>query len=652
MATLPRATTVVSDTAGAVAAGLDTVCILAPVATAADITPRQYGSAQAVYEQHGYCEGVEYCALHASRTRKPFVFVGLPIGTPGAISREDTSGNTNTCDTTLSTGSDGVLAEHDGQLTVIDGGVVGTDPIVLGLSMSGGREIKRVRLGTAFSYTIPYFNVIVTFGAGSLTAGETIHTWHGNAPVCDTNDLAAARAALAAGEGAFRSILLIGDLASDTEADDFLTELDAYETENERFIYGRASVYDRLPQAALSNSTWRKSALGTLTFNDDVGGDTATRSAGSWITDGFAVGDWVTFSGTASNNVSGKITTLDATIMGFGAVALLADEGPVTGAACVGQASIVFDATAETITRSRGSWFTDGFRDADSVTITGTATATNDGTFVIGTLTATVMTLGAGDVDANETAGAADQTIVTGQTKAAWMAEIDAEFASVDDAFRIDLSAGRGRIASPFSGWRLRRPASWAASIREYQHDVHIATWRKDDGPTGFDLFDADGVLAEWDDRVDGEAACAARFTAFRTWANGPRGAFIAQSLTRADDNSLLSQTHNVAVVNVACTVTQLNTENVIGRSLVLNDDGTATTDSLNTIATEVNAALELALLQNRGEGQRASKAVWTPSADDILNVPEALLTGVVELNLNGTIHSVSTQVSVISGGQ
>jgi hypothetical protein len=86
---------------------------------------------------------------------------------------------------------------------------------------------------------------------------------------------------------------------------------------------------------------------------------------------------------------------------------------------------------------------------------------------------------------------------------------------------------------------------------------------------------------------------------------------------------------------------------------LILNEDGTATSDSLTTIQSEVNSALELALLQNaRGEGQRASLAKWTPSGDDILNVAEATLTGVLELVLNGTIHSVDTTVRVRSGGQ
>ena len=93
------------------------------------------------------------------------------------------------------------------------------------------------------------------------------------------------------------------------------------------------------------------------------------------------------------------------------------------------------------------------------------------------------------------------------------MGVLDREFAAVDAESRIDISAGRGRVFSPFSGWFFRRPAAWAASLREYGHDLHVATWRKDLGPTVFDLFDSNNQLVEWDDRVDGGAASAARFT-------------------------------------------------------------------------------------------------------------------------------------------
>lgn len=655
MATLPSAETSVSATAGAIASGLDTIVIWSPCATNADETPRQFGSAAAAYEQHGYCEGIEYAALHARQTRKPFIFVGLPIDAVGVVGRQDTSGNNGTSVTTVVAGGAGVLAEHDGAVRVVTGGTIGSSQIVLEVSMSGGRNYKKVRLGTATSYAVPYFNVTINFAAGTLVAGDTIHTWHGTAPRSNADGWAAARAAHAAQQKSFRSILLCGDLQDSDEADAYLSELDAYETENERFVYGRASVLERLPQAEMSQTLVRMTGSPTLTFAEvGASGDTITRSEGSWITDGFQVGDVITVAGSVGNNVTGPIASLSATVITLGTTELLA-EGPVSNCTVIGSPGLTFaevGATGDTITRSRGSWLDDGFRVGDLVAITGTAS--NNVTAVAGltAVTATVLTFDTTDLAA-EVIGSYGVSVTAGQTKAAWMAAIDAEFASIDDAFRINLSAGRGRILSPFSGWKMRRPAGWAASLREYQHDVHVATWRKKDGPTGFDLFDADGVLVEWDDRVDGEAASAARFTSLRTWANGPQGAFVALDLTRATEGSILSAQAKVAVVNLTCTTVQLNTENAaIGVDLVLNDDGTATTASLNTVQTQVNSALDLALLQDaQGEGPRASKAVWTPSADDLYNVAEPTMNSVTELLLNGTVHRVINRVSIQSAG-
>lgn len=483
MATLPKATTTVSAESGGVAAGSDMITIIAPVAVNDDASPRIFGSAKACYEFHGYCEGVEYAAIHVEETRKPFMFVGLPIETDGAISDEVTTGNSGTCVTTLAAGASGVLHEHDGVLTVVTGGTIGTHPIVLGLSLDGGLTTKRIRLGTASSYVIPYQGITVSFAAGTLIAGETIHTWHGSQPKGDSAGLALARANLAAQQKLARTWLLIGDLEAAAEGAAVVANINAYETANERFQLARCAVRD----------------------------------------------------------------------------------------------------------------------------------------------------------------------IVAGvETKAEFVADVESEFAGIADEYRIDLGLGRARKLSPFSGWMFRRPVSWAASVREYQHDLHVATWKKDEGPlSGWTLLDADGNLAEYDDRVDGGAASAALFTSFRSWANGPNGAFISLSLTRAPDLSILSYTHNVHVVNLAQTTVHAATELTIGSSLVLNDDGTATSDSLATIQSRVNSALERALLSNRGEGVRASKAVWTPSADDDLSGAEAVLTGVLDLVLNGTIHSVATTIKV-----
>src|SRR5690606_10952061 len=107
----------------------------------------------------------------------------------------------------------------------------------------------------------------------------------------------------------------------------------------------------------------------------------------------------------------------------------------------------------------------------------------------------------------------------------------------------------------------------------------------------------------------------------------------------------------NQAVINAACNTVQIATENVVGRTLQLNTDGTATRESLNVIQGEVNAQLDIALLSSRGEGPRASSAVWTPASDDLYNIAEPTLNGVLTLLLNGTIHSVATRVRVQTNG-
>jgi hypothetical protein len=659
MPTLPGASTRVVDTAGASASGLDNLCLFMPARSNADMVPRLFGSASAMFDQHGFTDGVDYASLHFAKCRKPIIACGLPIDTEGTVGRKDTSGNSGSSVVTVTASPGGCMGEHDGELTVVRGGTVGTSQIVLGLSLDGGRNVKKIRVGTGNSYEEPLFNLAIGLGAGTLVEGDTVITWHGTSPLSAAADWQTARENLAAQSKYFRSILLVGDLADDTDAGLFNAELEAYETANERFVYGRATVYDRLPLAALSDVAVRMTGAPSLTFAEvGASGDTITRATGSWLADGFVVGDTIVITGaTASagaNNITAVIASLSATVITLGTEDLTAE---VTAAASiVGYPTLTFaevGASGDTITRNRGSWLDDGFRAGDLITIAGTASNNITAAQGLATVTATVLTLGTDDLVA-EVKNTHAITLTAGQTKAAWMAELEADFEDVDDAMRISLSAGRGRPdLLPYSGWVLRRPAAWAASIREYQHDVHIATWRKDDGPVNFDLADEDGNTVEWDDRVDGEAGTQARFTTLRTWANGPNGSFIALDCTRASESSLLLLTSNVSVVNVACTITQAATEKVIGRSLVLNPDGTASASALAEIAAEVNAALSQGLLKNAtGEGQRASLATWTPSADDVLNVPEATLTGVLDLELNGIVHSVNTTVRVRSGGQ
>ncbi len=654
MATLPRARVTVDPTAAVPGGGTDLVCVLAPVATLPDMQPRLFGSAAAVAENHGYSEGVEYGSMHLAGTAKPILFVGMPIGTAGAISRSTGHENTGTSVVSVVAGADGILAEHDGVLRVVSGGTIGTDQIKLELSLDGGRSFQPIRLGTANEFAVPDVNATVSFAAGTLIAEDVVLEWHGSSPRISTSDLATVRSELASRQFRFRSLLICGDLPNEAAALSVVSQLNSYATANDRHVYGRAGVPDRNPLARMSHAYARMTGTPTLTFAEVGGtGDTVTRDAGSWLADGFVVGDTITFAGTASNNVTGVIASLSATVVTFGTTDLAAEViSSALGVTAVGGPTLTFaevGATLDTITRSRGSWLVDGFRVGDVFSVDGSAS--NDFTAgVLSAVTATVLTLTTQDLVA-ESILASSVTVVSGETKAAWMARVDAEFADVDGQPRLDLSAGRGAFPSPYSGWLRRVPAGWLASVREYQHDLHVATWRKDVGPLGADLFDADNELVEWDERVDGPAGLAARFTTLRTWANGPGGAFVSMSLTRAGDGQIASLTHNEAVICNACNTVQLATENVVGRSLILNADGTATKDSLAVIAAEVNAAIELELLSSRGEGPRASRAIWTPNPADVYNIPEPLMTGTLDLLLNGTVHSVSTQVRIRTNG-
>lgn len=646
MAELPRSELSLEENVSASAAGVNLICVIAPVAQNADAQPRFFANTDALLSRYLYTRAIDYCGIHMQETRRPVLFCGVPIATAGVVGRKNTSGNSGTCVVDVAVGAHGSLEETDGVLRVVNGGTIGTDQILLELSLNGGRDFKKVRLGTANSYTIPHVGLSLSFAAGTLVADDTVLTWHSTAPRWDQAGIQAAREALAAQQKQVRTWLVDGDLQVEADAMVVLTEANAYETAHDRFTVARVAVRDRLPFAELSQVQVRMTGSPSLTFA--TAADTVTRSAGSWISDGFVIGDAVTFSGSASNDITGTITALTDTVMTLDTN--LTDEGPVANVTAVGTPGLTFaevGATGDTITRSRGSWLDDGFRDGDVITITDTAS--NNLTDVLVTdVSATVLTLDTGDLE-DEVIGSFGVSITAGETKAEHVAEMDAEFADVDAERHINIAFGRGWKASPILGYRFRRPSSWAASIREYQHDVHIPTWQKELGPlSGWDLEDEDGVLVEHDERVDG-GALAARFTCLRTYSND-NGVFVALDLTRAGDDAALSLHHNMAVANVACQVVQKEAENAIGQVPTLKDDGTghATPEALSQISSRVNTALQNALLSNvAGEGQRASSARWIPSVDDDLRGPNATLTYVTELNLRGTIVQVRGAVKV-----
>lgn len=638
---LPSATTRVSTQAGSAPVATDLIAVFGCCVSNADSVPRLYSAISDMETAHGYCEAEEYGALHVQDTGKAFLFVPLPIATAGTVGRFNNTGNTGTSVVTCAVGGSGALAETDGILKVTTGGTIGTDQIILSLSLDGGTTYKPVRLGTASSYTIPKVGLTLSFAAGTLVAGDTVLTWHSVAPLPDWTALSTAFTQMTTQTKLTRSWLFVGDLSTYASANAIAAKVAAYETTAERYTYAKAQMRDRLPVATLSQTSVRLTGAATCTFLE-VGatGDTITRSTGSFLSDGFVSGDTIRVTGSVSNNVTGVPSGITATVITLNTTDLV-NEGPVT-VTVTAEPTLTFGdngASPDTITRNRGSWLDDGFRVGDSITITGTAS--NNVTKTITALTATVLSVATASFAA-EVIGSVGVTIVTGETEVAWIAALDALVASVTGAPRMDLGAGRLTALSPITGYTMRRPVQWADSIRSYQHDVSTTTWWKDLGPlTGW------GIDGEHDERVTA-GLLAARFTCARTWGNGPDGAFIAQSLTREADGLILTQTHNVAVTNVAQTVVQRVTENFAGATLVLNADGTATTASLAIFAAKVNSELKRNLLTDiGGEGPRASSAKWTPATNDDLSVADATLHGTLDLNLKGTIVHIATAVAV-----
>lgn len=649
MPTIPSASVAISEDAGALAGGTGYCAIFAPVSKNADTTPRVYSSRKGILAQHDYSPGVDYAATHLEETRKSVIFIGIPIATQGVIGRQDGSGVTGSCVIGVTAGASGPLEEVDAIVRCTKAGTIGTKGIRLSVSMDGGRTFKTIDLGTATSYAIPYFGLTLTFAAGTLAVGD-VFKFSTTAPMWDQAGINAARLALGLQQNPTRSWMVVGDAPTHIIAGDVLTEVNAYETKKKRFTYARVQVRDRLPLAEMSRVTVRMTGAPTLTFAEVGGtGDTITRSSGSWLDDGFAVGMFFSVTGSVSNNVSDKIVALSATVMTLGSTDLTPEAG-VAGCTVVASPALTFaevGGTGDTITRSGGgSWLDDGFAAGDEIEVA--LTASNNVTGVLTAVSATVLTFGTTDLAA-EVIGSRSVTITKGETMAAWVSSMVSEFSTITGEKRINLGLGRLFHASPIHGWQLRRPVQWAASVRSYQHDIHHPTWVKEDGAlSGWANTDEHNNVVEYDEDNDG-GGLAGGFTCARTWGNGPLGPFIAMDLTRDTEGSTLQFQHNLEVANIFCTVVQAKTENIVGKTPPLDADGHAEPAALQRIEEGVNGDVQQALTREfvKGEGPRCSQAVWRASTDDDLRGTEATLTGAGDLRVNGTIVHVETLISV-----
>jgi len=659
MATLPNANTRLAASAGGFSGGTGLIMVAGCVGKNADGIPRYYTSLKSLLAQHDYAPAVGYTAIHFNDARTPVLFVGLPVATAGVVGRQNSTGVTGTCAITVAAAVAGIMEAVDGVVTVTKGGTVGTDQIGLEISMDGGRSTKKYRLGTNNSYTVPYLGIVINFGAGTLNVGDK-YTFSTTAPMWDQAAIQDLRENLAEQKRLTRTWLIEGDCQDEDDAADVLEQVNLYATTHKRFVMARVQVRDRIPLASMSKITKRMTGAPNITFAEVGGtGDTIARSSGSFVDDGIAVGDIVTVSGAVAsagaNNVTGVVVGVTATTLTLDTTDLVS-EGPISGVTITASPAITFaevGATSDTVARSSGSWIADGFRVGDKFTVTGAVASSGANNVVdapIVALTATLITLGTTDL-VTESVRQDTLTITKGETHAAFVAAMDAEFADIDNAPRIDIGLGRVRKTCPITGWKFRRPAQWRVSVAEYKHEIHTATWAKELGPEdGWDIEDADGMVVEHDEATDG-GALGGRFTCLRTWSNGPEGVFVARSLTRAVESSVLSNSHHMQVANLFCSIVQAEAEMAVGKNLVIDpESGFAEEASLKKIEKRVNKKLQRELLRDTREGQRASAARWTANRTDDLSGPEPKLTGKGFLVTNATLVEVETEVEVQNG--
>ncbi len=138
-------------------------------------------------------------------------------------------------------------------------------------------------------------------------------------------------------------------------------------TGNPILTFSTAAILSGTPTLEFKNNNAALTGNPSLTLTPDAtNGDTITRSAGSWLTDSFQIGDYIRVSGTSSNNGIYQVASVSA------ATLQLVDKGELTSET-INSGAQVYTGEPPTITRSSGNWNSEGFYAGQLINVTGTA---------------------------------------------------------------------------------------------------------------------------------------------------------------------------------------------------------------------------------------------------------------------------------------
>jgi len=206
--------------------------------------------------------------------------------------------------------------------------------------------------------------------------------------------------------------------------------------------------------------------------------------------------------------------------------------------------------------------------------------------------------------------------------EAAWMAAVEADFASVD-AKRVCAGAGYVNVQSPIRNAACgapsyRRCISWAAAARVVLVAPHVHLGRVRDGALtgvtgpGTAALTADGFLYH-DERVN-PGFDDARLMAARTIVNRP-GVYIKNPNLLAPPGSDFTQLHFRRVMDVACSLAHDALEEFVNDSVRLNADGTILEKDAQHIEAIARSALNAGLVS---PGDATSVAVVVDRTNNI----------------------------------
>ena len=322
MALLPKASASLNEAGGGIGISTDLVCVLSTSSSGTAGQLGLYSNINDVVAQFGSGEGVDFAAHYIKALGKPVL-----MGRMNA----SVSATTGPLDLSLVAGTSVIsftgtpLDDEAIVLNVVAGGTIGVAGITFRYSRDQGNTWSGViNLGTATTFAIPGTGMTANFAAGTLigqtstsstkpyqqTGGDTAILYC-DSPKWNSTDLTACFTALKAGNILPRIVLVCGEVSDATHLQNCIDAINDYETSASRASHVICSFRDRYHPAVAQVGTTQTIAVAAGPPG------TYTRSAGSWITDGFQVGMTATFAGftNAANNGSHVISAVSATVL-------------------------------------------------------------------------------------------------------------------------------------------------------------------------------------------------------------------------------------------------------------------------------------------------------------------------------------------------